>query len=79
MSDLPSALKLALLLHDRELHGIAPSTFSSTYFLAFLLLPLNDFALSHFHAPLPHASVIFLQNKSLAAPPPPHACPLHVV
>jgi hypothetical protein len=54
MSDLPSALMLALLLRGRELHGIAPSTFSSTPLLALLVLPLDDFALSHFHAPLPH-------------------------
>jgi hypothetical protein len=71
MSDLPSALIFALLLRDCELHGIAPSTFSSTPLLALLLLPLDDFALSHLYA-----SMIFLQNKALAAP---HACPLHVV
>jgi hypothetical protein len=48
----------------------APSTFSSTPSLALLFLPLDVFALTHFHTPLPHMpSMIFLQNKALAAPP----------
>jgi hypothetical protein len=48
-------------------------TFSSTPSLTLLLLPLDDFALSHFYTPLPHmTSMRFLKNKALAAPP--HAC-----
>jgi hypothetical protein len=36
-------------------------TFSPTPLLALLLLPLDDIALSHLHAPLAsHASMIFL-------------------
>jgi hypothetical protein len=40
-----SALMLALWLRDRV---------SSTPLLALLLLPLDVFAMSHLHAPLPH-------------------------
>jgi hypothetical protein len=49
---LTSALMLALLL--RASRGCPFQTFSSTPSLALLILPLDDFALSHFHAPLPH-------------------------
>jgi hypothetical protein len=49
-----NALMLALLLRDRMFHGVAPSKHSSTPLLALLSLPLDDFSLSHLHAPLPH-------------------------
>jgi hypothetical protein len=44
--------------------------FSSTPSVALLFLPLDVFALSHFHTPLPHMPPT---KQSLGCPP--HACP----
>jgi hypothetical protein len=39
---------------DHVVHGVAPPMLSSTPLLALLISPLDCFALSHLHAPLPH-------------------------
>jgi hypothetical protein len=52
-------------------------TFSSTPSLALLLLPLDVFALSHFHTPLPHMPPWYSCKTKPWLPP--HASPLHVV